>query len=217
LQLPGSEGYGFLIDDDGRTIAHPDLQMAGLSLEDSTENLLGSAVNEMLSADTGVIEVNETDDIQTVAFAKIANTDWHVGIAVPQHAVTAPATEMQRNGLMISVIVATLACVAALYLSHRIVHPLRQLVFGVKHFAEGDLTYQMDIQVGNEVGELAKAFNTMAGKLYQRERRLKQTIDEMRIEIDVGNKVKEVKRITETDYFRHLQTSARELKAMLKE
>jgi methyl-accepting chemotaxis protein len=75
----------------------------------------------------------------------------------------------------------------------------------------------MDIQVGNEVGELAKAFNTMAGKLYQRERRLKQTIDEMRIEIDVGNKVKEVKRITETDYFRHLQTSARELKAMLKE
>jgi len=57
----------------------------------------------------------------------------------------------------------------------------------------------------------------MAGKLYQRERRLKQTIDEMRIEIDVGNKVKEVKRITETEYFRYLQTSARELKAMLKE
>lgn len=217
LQLPGNEGYGFLIDDSGRTIAHPDPQMAGLPLEQSAENLFGSVVDEMLSSDTGVVEVNVNDDIQTIAFAKIATTDWHVGIAIPQHAVTAPATEMQRNGLVISAVVATLACIAALYLSRRIVHPLRQLVFGVKHFAEGDLTYQIDIQVDNEVGELAKAFNTMAGKLFQRERRLKQTIDEMRIEIDVANKVKEVNRITETEYFRYLQTSARELKAMLKE
>ncbi len=217
LQLPGNEGYGFLIDDDGRTIAHPNLQNAALPPDQSAETLPNTAVNEILATDTGVVEVNGSEGVQTIAFAKIVNTDWHVGIAIPQHAVTAPAAEMQRSGLVVSVVVATLACVAALYLSRRIVHPLRQLVFGVKHFAEGDLTYQMDLQANNEVGELAKAFNTMAGKLFQRERRLKQTIDEMRIEIDVGNKVKEVKRITETDYFRYLQTSARELKAMLKE
>jgi two-component system NtrC family sensor kinase len=179
--------------------------------------LFGTAVTQILTTDTGTIEVNDAGGVQTIAFAKIVNTDWHVGIAIPQHAVTAPAAAMQRNGLLVSVIVATLACVAALYLSRRIVHPLRQLVFGVKHFAEGDLTYQVDLQANNEVGELARAFNTMAGKLFQRERRLKQTIDEMRIEIDVTNKVKEVKRITETDYFRYLQTSAHELKAMLKE
>lgn len=217
LQLPGNEGYGFLIDDEGHTIAHPDLQQAGLPLDPNSETLFGTAVTQILTTDTGTIEVNDAGGVQTIAFAKIVNTDWHVGIAIPQHAVTAPAAAMQRNGLLVSVIVATLACVAALYLSRRIVHPLRQLVFGVKHFAEGDLTYQVDLQANNEVGELARAFNTMAGKLFQRERRLKQTIDEMRIEIDVTNKVKEVKRITETDYFRYLQTSAHELKAMLKE
>ena len=217
LQLPGNEGYGFLIDDEGRTIAHPDLQQAGLPLDPNSETLFGTAVSEILTTDTGTIEVNDAGGVQTIAFAKIVNTDWHVGIAIPQHAVTAPAAAMQRNGLLVSVIVATLAGVAALYLSRRIVYPLRQLVFGVKHFAEGDLTYQVDLQANNEVGELARAFNTMAGKLFQRERRLKQTIDEMRIEIDVTNKVKEVKRITETDYFRYLQTSAHELTAMLKE
>jgi pimeloyl-ACP methyl ester carboxylesterase/CheY-like chemotaxis protein len=50
---------------------------------------------------------------------------------------------------------------------------------------------------------------------YEREQRLRQQIEELRIEIDEVKKSRQVAEITETDYFQQLQEKARELRAGL--
>ena len=52
----------------------------------------------------------------------------------------------------------------------------------------------------------------MAAQVQKREQRLKQEVQQLRIEIDEVKKARQVTEITETEYFKQLQTKARELK-----
>ena len=62
------------------------------------------------------------------------------------------------------------------------------------------------------LGQLARVFGRMAVEVRERERRLKQQVQELRIEIDRGRAAKQVAEITETDYFRELQEKVRKMR-----
>ncbi len=64
----------------------------------------------------------------------------------------------------------------------------------------------------DELGRLARVFQRMAQEVYAREQRLKQQVQQLRIEIDEVKKAKQVAEITETDYFQQLQLKARGLR-----
>jgi two-component system cell cycle response regulator len=62
------------------------------------------------------------------------------------------------------------------------------------------------------LGQLARVFQHMAREVYAREQRLKQQVQELRIELDEAKKARQVAEITETEYFRELQARVRELR-----
>jgi HAMP domain-containing protein len=64
----------------------------------------------------------------------------------------------------------------------------------------------------DELGQLARMFSKMAVQLQARERKLKQEVAELRIEIDQAKAARQVAEITETDYFQALQQRAREMR-----
>ena len=68
-------------------------------------------------------------------------------------------------------------------------------------------------QRADELGQLARVFQSMAREVYAREQRLKQQLQELRIEIDEVKKAQQVAEITETDYFRELSEKAQRLRA----
>jgi two-component system, cell cycle response regulator len=62
------------------------------------------------------------------------------------------------------------------------------------------------------LGQLARVFQRMAREIFERERRLKAQVQQLRIEIDEARTAREVAEITETDYFRDLQQKASKLR-----
>jgi CheY-like chemotaxis protein len=62
------------------------------------------------------------------------------------------------------------------------------------------------------LGQLARVFQRMATEVRARERRLKQEVRELRIEIDEVRAARQVAEITETKYFQDLQRKASELR-----
>lgn len=64
----------------------------------------------------------------------------------------------------------------------------------------------------DELGQLARVFQRMATEVVAREARLKQQVQELRIEIDNVRKAQEVAELTDTDYFRDLQNKANRLR-----
>lgn len=64
----------------------------------------------------------------------------------------------------------------------------------------------------DELGQLARVFQRMAREIQAREERLRQQVQELRIEIDDVKKARQVAEITDTDYFQQLQEKARRLR-----
>lgn len=64
----------------------------------------------------------------------------------------------------------------------------------------------------DELGQLARVFQRMTRQVYAREQKLKQQVQEMRIEIDQIKKERQVAAITESDYFKELQQKVKGLR-----
>jgi CheY-like chemotaxis protein len=62
------------------------------------------------------------------------------------------------------------------------------------------------------LGQLARVFQRMAREVFERERRLKAQVKQLRIEIDDARAARKVAEITDTDYFRDLQEKASRLR-----
>jgi two-component system cell cycle response regulator len=62
------------------------------------------------------------------------------------------------------------------------------------------------------LGQLARVFQRMAREVFERERRLKAQVQQLRIEIDEARAAEKVAEITDTDYFRDLQKKASKLR-----
>jgi len=65
------------------------------------------------------------------------------------------------------------------------------------------------------LGNLARVFQRMAGEVYARERRLKQQVQELRIELDEVRQARQVAEIVDTDYFRQLRSQADDLRSII--
>jgi CheY-like chemotaxis protein len=67
-------------------------------------------------------------------------------------------------------------------------------------------------QRDDALGQLARVFTSMAAEVHNREQRLRDEVQQLRIEIDETRAAREVEDITDTDYFRRLQSRADDLR-----
>jgi CheY-like chemotaxis protein len=65
------------------------------------------------------------------------------------------------------------------------------------------------------LGHLARVFQRMANEVRAREERLKQQVQELRIEIDEGRQAQKVAEITETEFFQRLRSQAEDLRKII--
>lgn len=84
-----------------------------------------------------------------------------------QQAANQNTTEAVYTTLIFSIIVVILAIFFGLYFSSQIIKPIRELEKKAKQIGEGDLDSRIEIKTKDEIGELAKEFNSMTEKLQQ--------------------------------------------------
>src|SRR5436309_3354636 len=125
---------------------------------------------------------------------------------------------IRRNLRLAGVVAAgvlSVGLVASVILARRVTGPVSRLTaaaalethtFDPESLAE--VTRRPD-----ELGHLARVFHRMALEVYAREQRLRQEVQQLRIEIDEAKKVRQVAEITETDYFQDLRQRAQALRA----
>ena len=122
-----------------------------------------------------------------IAYAPISCTRWSIGIALPVHEVIAPAISTRerissvvaqtRNYvegqkvwslcILLAVFVAlfVLVWILATTLSKRLTKPIVDLNEGVMVVGAGNLDYHLNVKTGDEIEDLAAAFNKMTTDL----------------------------------------------------
>ena len=130
-----------------------------------------------------------------------------------------PAVRLAREIFLIGLGSAGILLVIVFVLARRIVRPVLVITGTAASIEEGSFDVTADAtaldQVKtrlDELGQLARVFQTMAQKVYKREQTLKRQVAELTIEIDQARKERQVAEITETSYFQELTQKAKRLR-----
>ncbi len=181
----GEGSYGFLVDGAGYIIVSPQMEYDG-----TFENVRDpecpayEAAKSIMSGEAGVAP---TSGGLYYAYAPIDAASWTLAIHMPADMVTAPAesirtditarigataetmdSSIQRTGLIsLAVFIVIIGAVVGMSgaFSRRLTGPLLELREDVEHISAGDLTHQAAVRQNDEIGDLAEAFNGMAGSL----------------------------------------------------
>jgi signal transduction histidine kinase len=164
----GERGYAYVVDGQGRLIAHPDI-----SLVLRNTDMSGLAqVKAARGSETGVAEdiqvaENPQGRLMLTAHAPVAPLGWLVFVEMPLDEAYAPLyASIRRTGaLMLGAL--ALAAFAGLFLARRMIVPIRVLRTGAERIGSGDLAQRISVQTGDELEALAHQFNDMAERLQE--------------------------------------------------
>jgi signal transduction histidine kinase len=189
----GQEGRAYVVDAQGRLIAHPDISLVLRNID-----LSGLAQVQAARASGGATPSNPVQvakDIQgrrvLTTYAPIPPLGWLVFVELPVDEAYRPLYDtIGRMGLLLLAALG-LAFLAGMLLARTMVGPIQALQAGAARIGSGDLSQRISIKTGDELETLADQFNDMAGKLQDsysdlerkiaaRTRELAQSVRELR-------------------------------------
>ena len=184
----GERGHAYVVDAQGRLIAHPDISLV-LRNTDMSRLAQVNAARGGTGGEGGASErVQESEDISgrkvLTAYAPVAPLGWLVFVELPATEAYAPLyAALQRLGV---VLLATLgfAVLAGMFLAGRMVGPIQALRAGAERIGGGDLAQRIRIKTGDELEALADQFNDMAGRLQESYAGLEQKVEERTREVE---------------------------------
>jgi signal transduction histidine kinase len=181
----GEKGQAYVVDGDGRLIAHPDISLV-------LRNTDMSKLAQVQAARAGGSgeDVQEADDItghkMLTAYAPVHPLGWFVFVETPIEEAYAPLyRSIQRTGYVLFGALA-LAFIAGTFLARRMVVPIQALRAGAARIGAGDLAQRIDIKTGDEVESLADQFNDMAGRLQESYADLEKKVDDRTRELSAS-------------------------------
>jgi signal transduction histidine kinase len=193
----GARGHAYVVDGQGRLIAHPDISLV-LRNTDLSRLAQVQAARAHL-AGTPTDQVQEADDIQTrrvlTAYAPVAPLGWIMFVELPVEEAYAPLYATIERSALLLLAGLMLALSAGLLLVRKMVVPIQALGFGAARIGAGDLGQRISIKTGDELEGLADQFNDMAGKLQESYADLEKKV-EIRTQ-ELGQSVRELRALGE--------------------
>jgi len=140
---------------------------------------------------------------------------WYLVSAVPEAELGAPGRSIAIQQTIMGIVVLILGLGAGLLLSRRIVKPVETITTAARDLAEDRFepdSLNAAAQRKDEVGELARTFQRMGKELIDRERKLREQVAKLKVQIDRSKLAQDVNEITESEYFQRIKAQAEELR-----
>jgi two-component system NtrC family sensor kinase len=184
----GERGHAYVVDAQGRLIAHPDISLV-LRNTDMSRLAQVSAARAATGASGGASErVQESEDIGgrkvLTAYAPVAPLGWLVFVELPAAEAYAPLYAALERLAVVLLAALGFAVLAGMFLAGRMVGPIQALRAGAERIGGGDLSQQIRIKTGDELEALADQFNDMAGRLQESYAGLEQKVEERTREVE---------------------------------
>jgi len=230
--------YAELADELAReVVAAPDeekvaSELAGLQIIETQHEHFAADVEEII----GLVENGRFDDAMQILESEIEaeispvsqqllviekSLEQHTDEVVVDfdaiiHSVEDKIRQMQIAIIIVLGIGISVAFILGYFTSESISGPIEQLARAATAVEKG--TYESGslspvTARGDELGQFARTFEHMAKEVYAREQRLKAQVSAMQIEIDKKKSDEQVSEITDTEFFRDLQSKAKAMRA----
>jgi HD-GYP domain-containing protein (c-di-GMP phosphodiesterase class II) len=162
----------FVVNDDGRAVAHPDARvaLAERSMMDlkvvQDWTVTGRRVKSALAPFNAEREGVEVRMLGAYATARLdERTPLGVIAIQDEHAALQSVTDMRRQTLYISLLAAFFALLIGFLFAKQLTHPVRELAAGAHRIAGGDFSQRITVRSKTELGDLGESFNQMTDQL----------------------------------------------------
>ena len=173
----GRSGFAFLLDPVGNIIFHPKRPYAFGQKTKTTQTILSSKQGQP----SWVLDYSDRDLGKMVgAVAIVPKLDWSVVVAQSKQEALQPVQKLWVQLVSWFLAGLVLACMLGLFLSSRIVKPVRELVNGALAIANGKLEHKIHVRSKDEIGRLSAAFNHMGHELSKHRQQIEYQTEEIK-------------------------------------
>lgn len=217
------DGFFFIVDRAGDVVASgsPAVSAAAQTTagQEAIASILATSPSEAGSEVTATVQAPwgsegvDTWRVQTSTTG--GEVDWVLVSAVNQDRLEAPARALAYQMAAIALSVVLIGLVLGVLLSRRITTPVDAITRAAGSLADGTFdptSLDSAAQRSDELGDLARTFQTMGTEIVARERRLREQVQQLSVQIDRDKVASEVQEITESDYFQRLKSRSREMR-----
>ncbi|MBI4689696.1 MAG: PAS domain S-box protein [Nitrospirae bacterium] len=151
--------YAIILDENGMVIAHSRHELEGTILNDP-ESRKAAASRDLLMQAVG------PDTMDVTAPLMIAGQKWgavRIGFSLGEMKIKVARA---KNLILFSGFIMVLfGGIVSVFIAKKITDPIHKLHRGAELIGEGNLDHRLDISTGDEIEQLAAAFNTMTANL----------------------------------------------------
>ncbi|MCK5002796.1 MAG: EAL domain-containing protein [Gammaproteobacteria bacterium] len=115
---------------------------------------------------------------------KLETAQWTLVFAQPQDVFLQPIDEQLRNSLMLAAIIAVIVVFIMFGATQFLLGPIRRLTEVVKQIGHGDFKVIANVEANDEVGGLAKAFNSMTLNINELVHNLESEVEQHKLTAD---------------------------------
>jgi signal transduction histidine kinase/ActR/RegA family two-component response regulator len=161
----GANGRAYVVDAQGRLIAHPDISLVLRNIDMSQlpqvrAALAGAAQTSSEAKDQAGIDVLN-------AYASVKPLGWFVFVELPASEAYGPLYAAVQRLALVLLAALIFAVLAGMVLARRMVGPIQALRTGAARIGGGDLSQRIAIKTGDELEGLADQFNDMAARVQE--------------------------------------------------
>ena len=176
----GNGGNAYVVDEQGRLIAHPDisvvLQKTDMSLLQQVSEVMKD--RDATEAPEAIIGQDLDGNAVLSAHATIAPLNWTVFVDLPIAEAFAPLYASILRTVLLVLAGVAVSTAASLYLVRRMVAPIQVLREGAGRIGAGALDHRIEVKSGDELEALANEFNAMSERLQDSHAQLERKVEE---------------------------------------
>ncbi|MTI62084.1 MAG: methyl-accepting chemotaxis protein [Firmicutes bacterium] len=158
------KGFGWIINDDNNTIAHPEEKYIGNSslIDNAGDGLKG--ITAKMHGKSGVDFYQQQGEERWLVYTPIDLTDWSIAMGVKSQEVLNGLQIVKKGSFLISLIAILIGLLVSNFIANYITSPILALLEVISSLAKGDLRKEITGNTMNrkdEIGVLARQVREM--------------------------------------------------------
>ena len=169
----GKSGYGFMINAEGKFVAHKDMNLVfnettlseGLSTDKKDEAAVNDLFSKISSGQTSIDELKVNREKLVLSYTKVEGTPWSICLVAKNKEVLGGVNKLAFTQLIFAIIFVAIGVAVSILIAKDLIKEINNIRKYSKELQSYNLAYKGEVLGNNEFGQTINDLNSGVGEL----------------------------------------------------